>query len=373
MQTNAIRILALAAILLAGAALPAQAHEFTEGYYFTIGTVSPAGFSFFMQGSHVLEADPGYAGTRLRSDAYDLSLYEGKRVKVSGWVEHTVEGHAVIMDVWTITVLEPWKPTAFAVFSSGDKSGYHPTKTADRFFAIRDAATWELFHRVHRPADKVPSVDFKKYQVLAAYMGPKHQAANSITITKVEKLGATLKVKTHSTTPPPDSKMPVFATPIFPYALAVTWKTSGSVYFDGVKGRIATATDFKAPKALLAVGELDLTGMVDRSKLKVGVFNMLINAKYFQWPGNHPYDVAMLDAFHSDLFTVQVKPVDDSVNHYRRYTVIVWEDLNDDNSPAGELQATSDSFRWMGGESWTDSDGNPVGKHPHVVFELTRE
>ncbi len=367
MKTRTGMVLALLALASFAAPPPTAAHEFDAGYYYATGKIEPLGFSIYMEGTHRLTNGSGATISLLSSYYYDLDAYAGKQVKVSGWTEHTVEGSSVHMYVSYLTVLTPKTPVPFTVFDQ-DKGndGYDDDDVAKRFVSVRDAKVFEVFHALLHPGLKLPAVDFKKHQVLGAFQGPKFSPGHSITIAAVEKSGTRLDVTTTQTAPPPMGMMMILKDPVHPHSLAKTLKTTGSVYFDGKKGKVLAMSDLKAPGSLVTIGQWGFNGTVDTSKVKVGVFNMAINAKYFQWPGNHPTGVKSV----TGDFSFTIKPVDDTVNSYRRYYVIVWEDKNGDDSPVGEPQASSDPLRWMGGETWANGDGAVLPTVPHLTFTL---
>lgn len=70
------------------------------------GKIEPMGMSIFMQGSHQLVDDKGDMVVILNSgDGVDLNKYSGKKVKVSGIVEDTVEAGGKIMTVEKVDAL----------------------------------------------------------------------------------------------------------------------------------------------------------------------------------------------------------------------------------------------------------------------------
>lgn len=64
------------------------------------GKIEPMGMSMFMQGSHQLLDDRGDVMVLLQAgDGVDLNKFSGKKAKVSGSVEGTVEAGGKIMTV----------------------------------------------------------------------------------------------------------------------------------------------------------------------------------------------------------------------------------------------------------------------------------
>jgi hypothetical protein len=316
--------------------------------------------------------------TLLSSDYYGLTSYETRKVRVLGWVEPTVEGGAYIMDVYSLKMLEPYKyTTSFSNIETGIDSQFEDTRMETQKFVIRDAATWRLFFQLHKPGGEAPYVDFTRYQILGAYMGPAHTVAHTLSITKVEKAGTTTYVTTRCTVPPPDSRLPYLMNPIHPFSIARIARNTGPTYFDGKRAKVLTKTDLVGDaNALVGVGHMVLPADIDRSKLKVGVFGMNVNFNYFVWPGTFPTDVKRIP--YSDysqinqVFAKAVKPAAGVPSADYHYALIVWEDLNDDNSTAGERMATSTSFIWTG-TWWTAVAGAiyPAGIGS-FVFDLTQ-
>lgn len=67
------------------------------------GKVEPMGMSIFMQGSHQLVDDKGNMVVILNGgEGVDLNKFSGKRVKVSGTIEDTVEAGGKILNVTTV-------------------------------------------------------------------------------------------------------------------------------------------------------------------------------------------------------------------------------------------------------------------------------
>jgi hypothetical protein len=64
------------------------------------GKIEPMGMSIFMQGSHQLLDESGAMIVILQSDGkVDLNKFVGKKVKVSGTTEDTVEGGGKLLTV----------------------------------------------------------------------------------------------------------------------------------------------------------------------------------------------------------------------------------------------------------------------------------
>lgn len=353
------------AILALGMAAPAFAHDFEPGYYYATGWIEPKGTSIQMEGTHKLVTASGTTITFLSSDYYTLSSYECLKVRVLGWVEHSVEGHGYHMDVIDTQVLEPGRITlSLTTVERGNDSKYEDTRSEIQRFAIRDQATWKLFFQLHKPGGELPYVDFNRYQVLGAYMGPKNTTVHAIAIVKVEKAGSTTYVTTKSYAPPADSRLPYLKNPVHPFAIVRAQKNTGPVYFDGQHVKVLTKTDLVGdPNAFVAVGNMALPENVDRSKLKVALFGMNINARYFVWPGTFPTDIARLS--YSELsqlnhvFAKALKPGDSVPDPNHRYYVIVWEDLNDDNSTSGDRLSVSSGLIWTG-TSWTAEQNGQI-------------
>ncbi len=351
--------------------VPASAHEFTPGYYYATGTVQPLGFSIYMQGTHYLASASGGMISLLSSDYYDLSLYEGAKVTVSGWVEHAVTGSAVHMDVYYLTVLASGKVTVpFSILAQGSHTSWNTGPTTNRTIAIRDADTWEIFYRTHAPGATVPKVDFKKHQVVGAFAGVKPTGGYSITITKTEKSGTSLYVTTKSTSPAPGTIVTMALTN--PFVLATTVKTTGKVHFNGKVGRVLTVKDFQThPNSLIVLGHVTLGAGVDGSKVKVGTFSMDDRARYFVWPGMFPGNVSSLEF--TGNFAKEFVPGMTDADPHVGFTVIVWEDLNGDNSTSGETIITSEGFRHMGSGSWLANSGETFTSPVRVELELIKE
>jgi hypothetical protein len=81
------------------------------------GTLSPAGASIFMEGTHKLTLSDGRF-IMLKSSAVKLDDYVNKNVEVFGAVRPTVEAGGIIMDVETITDLTPSSSSVSSMSSS---------------------------------------------------------------------------------------------------------------------------------------------------------------------------------------------------------------------------------------------------------------
>lgn len=358
-------------LVLLALVAPAWAHDFDPGYYYATGTIRPAGMSFFMEGTHRLENASGGLIALLSSDSVDLDRHMGAKVRVSGWTDHTVEGHALHMDVWTLTVLESARlPFAFTSLEKGTHTNYQPADAAKRQIVIRDADTWTLFWNAHRPGATAPAVDFKKRQVIGTFETVKPSGGYSVAITKVERAGTSLFVTTKSTSPAPGTIVTMVST--LPYALVTTSKTTGKVHIGGKTARVLSPADFKSSSAaLLVLGHVTLTGAIDPAKVKCGVFSMDARARYFAWPGMFPTNVTEVHA--DGAFLQEFAPADATANPYVGYTVIVWEDTNGDNQTSGETLITTESFRHdVAGATWHNDAGDAFTHLVHVELELAK-
>ncbi len=372
-MTRRIASLGMVAFLIAAMTAPVLAHGFTPGSYYASGTVRPLGFSIYMEGTHYLEGSSGGMICLLSSYYYDLSSYEGAKVTVSGWTEHSVEGSTVHMDVTSLKVITPAKTTMpFTILEkSVAGTGWNTADLTKRKFVIRDAATWTLFHRLHKAGTAAPKVDFAKYQVLAAFMGVKPTGGYSITISKVEKSGTSVFVTTKSTSPGPGTIVTMALTN--PFVLATTLKTSGKAHFDGKLVKVLTVNDFKTdPNSLLVIGHVTTTGTFDLSKIKVGAFSMDARARYFMWPGTMPGDVSSVDMVSGGTFVKEIVPDSATGNPYLHHTVIVWEDVSGDNSTSGDTLTTSEGFTHSGSGTWKGDLGGTHKGTVQVELELVK-
>ncbi|MBI3268523.1 MAG: protease complex subunit PrcB family protein [Planctomycetes bacterium] len=334
--------LAVALLAVLGLAPLAGAHDFAEGYYLASGTVRPQGMSFYMQGSHVLASTSGSQICLLRSTAYDLSMYEGDKVQVKGWTQHTVEGHSQIMNVTTLTVLTSSRHTiTHKLLASGSFSSW-VAPAAGANYVIRDAEAWTRLYLLHDPASTTaaPAVDFSKHMVFALFMGAQSSTAHSIEINKVQRSGDRTFVTSTRHAPPAGSMIATVMTN--PFVFVRVTKAGGQVWFNSKK-----ANELVLDATLKLSGHVTLGAGVNASKVKVGVFSMNDAARYFQWPGNVPGDVTAVGAG-GQFNKVLTAPLPGST--HERYYVIAFEDLGGDNRTNGDRLVVSAGFTFSDGK-----------------------
>lgn len=99
--------------------------------------------------------------------------------------------------------------------------------------AITDAKEWaQLWRRMHQgrePMPDLPSVDFSRQMVLAAFMGRKPTGGYTIQITRVVAENGTITVTVRETAPSPNT--PVIQVLTHPFHIVVVPKVNGTVRF----------------------------------------------------------------------------------------------------------------------------------------------
>ncbi len=99
--------------------------------------------------------------------------------------------------------------------------------------AITDAKEWaQLWRRMHQgrePMPDLPSVDFSRQMVLAAFMGRKPTGGYTVQITRVVAENGTITVTVRETAPSPNT--PVIQVLTHPFHIVVVPKVNGTVRF----------------------------------------------------------------------------------------------------------------------------------------------
>src|SRR5262245_23846783 len=99
-----------------------------------------------------------------------------------------------MLPLLVILLLAPVIPVAervpFETIVQGDQSAID----ARREVVVRTAAEWKTLWREHNPDAPAPAVDFTKSMVVAVFAGFRNTAGYTVTITGIEKDGATLAV-----------------------------------------------------------------------------------------------------------------------------------------------------------------------------------
>lgn len=91
------------------------------------------------------------------------------------------------------------------------------------------AQLWRLMHRGIEPMPDLPTVDFSRQMVLAAFMGRKPTGGYAIQITRIVAENGTITVTVRETAPSPNT--PVIQVLTHPFHLVVIPKVSGTVRF----------------------------------------------------------------------------------------------------------------------------------------------
>jgi hypothetical protein len=111
--------------------------------------------------------------------------------------------------------------------------GIHCGITDAQTCAITDAKEWaQLWRRMHQdrePMPDLPSVDFSRQMVLAAFMGRKPTGGYTIQITRVVAENGTITVTVRETAPSPNT--PVIQALTHPFHIVVVPKVNGTVRF----------------------------------------------------------------------------------------------------------------------------------------------
>lgn len=329
----------LVAVLVLAVGGIAGAHTFAAGYYSGTGTIQPMGISFYMQGTHYLQSASGATLCLLKSTAYDLGMYEGDKVNVSGWTQHTVEGHSQIMNVSSLSVLTSSRHTmAKTILEQGSFSSWSaPAGGAN--YVVRDAETWSRLYAIHKiDGSPAPDVNFSTHMVLAMFMGQQTSTAHYIEVNKVQRSGDRTFVTYTNHAPPAGSMIATVITN--PYVFVKVTKAAGKVWFNNKK-----ADALVLDATLTVSGHVVLGAGIDASTVKVGVFSMNALARYIQWPGNVPGDVTAGTGFAKTL----VAPLPGTPNV--KYYVIAFADTDGNNLTSGNPLIVSAGY-WFDGGKW---------------------
>lgn len=118
------------------------------------GTLKVLGISIYQEGTHRLEKDDALV-LILESKKIDLSQFEGKEVKVRGFVRDTVEGGQKIMDVSTVELV---KESGVKLFN---EVGYE--------FSFSYPADWEIKKESGKVTFLAKKSDIESQPVMAVY------------------------------------------------------------------------------------------------------------------------------------------------------------------------------------------------------------
>ncbi|MBI5365929.1 MAG: protease complex subunit PrcB family protein [Planctomycetes bacterium] len=351
---------AAALLFILGFGSVAGAHTFTTGYYTATGTVQPLGISIYMQGSHKLVAASGSTLCLLTSTRYELEAFEGDTVKVNGYTTHTVEGHAQIMRVSSLTVQRSSRNTLLkTVLASGAHTSFSaPGGGAN--YALRDAATYARFWALLQPGETAPPVDFSRHMVLALFQGVQSSSGYSIPVDKVQRSGNRTFVTYRRVAPAPGAIALTVLTN--PFTIVRVTRAGGSVFFNDRR-----ADDLVMETRLTVSGRVTAGTGIDRSKVRVGTFSMNTNARYFQWPGNMPGDITALAADGSYSKSLRL---DLPVGPEQRLYVIVWEEREGDTVVGGAPRVVSPGYYFESG-SWHTEAGDTYAAGSTVRRSVT--
>ena len=81
-------------------------------------------------------------------------------------------------------------PVPFTTISQSDQSGVEDARQV----VIRTPADWKALWQEHAPGRPMPAVDFTKSTVIGVFLGSRNSAGFRVTITAVERNGATIAV-----------------------------------------------------------------------------------------------------------------------------------------------------------------------------------
>jgi hypothetical protein len=116
-------------------------------------------------------------------------------------------------------------PVPFTNISHSEDSGVEQARQV----VARTAEEWKVLWKEHAPGRPMPAVDFAKSMVVGVFLGSRSTSGHGVTITGVEKDGATVTVAYREERPGPRDIVAQVIT--FPHHLVRVDRTGGEVKF----------------------------------------------------------------------------------------------------------------------------------------------
>ena len=116
-------------------------------------------------------------------------------------------------------------PVPFTTISQSDQSGVEDA----RHVVIRTPEDWNALWKEHGPGRPVPAVDFTKSMVIGVFLGFRNSAGFRVTITGIERTGATVAVTYREARPRAGEMLAQVLT--FPHHLVRVERIDGEVKF----------------------------------------------------------------------------------------------------------------------------------------------
>ena len=120
-------------------------------------------------------------------------------------------------------------PVPFTTISQSDQSGVEEARQV----VVRTAQEWKALWKEHAPDRPMPVVDFTKSMVLGVFLGSRNTAGYRVTITGIERTGATIGVTYREERPGARDMLAQVIT--FPHHLVRVERIDGEVKFTRAK------------------------------------------------------------------------------------------------------------------------------------------
>lgn len=119
----------------------------------------------------------------------------------------------------------PLAPVPFTSISHSEDSGVEQARQV----VVRTAEEWKALWKEHSPGRPLPAVDFTKSMVVGVFLGSRSTSGHGVTISGVEKDGATVTVTYKEERPGPRDIVAQVIT--FPHHLVRVDRADGEVKF----------------------------------------------------------------------------------------------------------------------------------------------
>jgi hypothetical protein len=116
-------------------------------------------------------------------------------------------------------------PVSFTNISHRDQSGVEEARQV----VVRTPDEWEALWKEHAPGQPMPAVDFTTSMVIGVFLGSRNSAGYGVTITGIEKEGATIAVTYREDRPAAGAVLAQVIT--YPHHLVRVERAAGEVKF----------------------------------------------------------------------------------------------------------------------------------------------
>jgi hypothetical protein len=116
-------------------------------------------------------------------------------------------------------------PVPFTTISQSDQSAVEDARQV----VVRTAEEWKSIWKEHAPGRPMPAVDFTKSMIIGVFLGTRNTAGYRVTITGIERDGATVAVTYREARPRAGEMLAQVLT--FPHHLVRVERSEGEVRF----------------------------------------------------------------------------------------------------------------------------------------------